>query len=130
MKTLTAFVFLLAACDASESPVGSRTETTSGAPSASWRPIDCPSWRTNSGLFRISDPIAGNTVYLHLGSAESSVCVVPGATGPAGYKEIKCPYYGTNSGLFSIADPDNGNIIYLHIGSKESSLFVMQPKGK
>ncbi len=119
MKTLLAALLILTACDETSSP-----SSGSSANSPNWRSVECPSYRTTSGLFRISDPVAGNTVYLHIGKQESSMCVLPGSYG-SGYKEIKCPYYGTNSGLFSTIDPDNGNTIYLHIGADESSIFVM-----
>ena len=122
MKALLASVLLLISCDPS-------TDSSSASPHA-WDKLDCPSWRTTSGLFRIQDPARGNTVYLHLGKKESSMCVLPGGNGGTGYKEIKCPYYGTNSGLFSTVDPDNGNTIYLHIGESESSIFVMPPVKK
>lgn len=42
-----------------------------------WKQIPCPSYAFSSGLYRIDDPDNGNTIYIHLGKAESSIFVVP-----------------------------------------------------
>lgn len=42
-----------------------------------WKQLPCPNYQTQSGLYRIEDPDNGNTIYIHLGNAESSIYVVP-----------------------------------------------------
>lgn len=65
---------VLCACDKSE---GSGQHNVNGLP---WKQIPCPSYSTTSGLYRIDDPDNGNTIYLHLGSKESSLYVIPAST--------------------------------------------------
>jgi hypothetical protein len=72
MKTILAILVLgLCSCDSSTS--GGKQDING----ANWTKIPCPSYSNTSGLFRISDPDNGNTIYLHLGQHESSLYVVP-----------------------------------------------------
>lgn len=71
-KLLAVLALALCSCD----PSGSSAPPKNGV--QGWTRLPCPSYSADSGLFKTVDPDNGNIIYMHLGSSESAIFVVPG----------------------------------------------------